>query len=151
MPTYTFMKTALMFFCGFCCLQFAWGGPLRAEEGKCITTCTNGNGIMTYPDGSTYSGEWKNGRRHGKGILVYPGGRKYEGEFADDEMHGKGIITLPDGRLIETQWENGEQIFARFSNGDVFKGTWSDGTFCGEATVTLPNGDRYSGGFKDSK
>jgi len=150
MPKYTFFKTALLILCGLC-LQFALGGLLLAEDGTCVTDCIDGRGVMLYPDGSTYSGEWKDGKRHGKGTLHYADGRKYEGNFADDQLHGKGLITLPDGRIIESRWDNGEQISARFANGDIFTGTWEDGTFCGEATVTLPNGDRYSGGFKKSK
>jgi hypothetical protein len=150
MPKCTFFKTALLILCGLCLLPTS-GGLLLAEEGKCVTVCTDGRGVMLYPDGSTYNGEWKDGKRHGKGILIYADGRRYEGKFADDQLHGEGIITLPDGRLIESYWDNGEQILARFANGDIFTGTWEEGTFCGEATVTLPNGDRYSGGFKQSK
>jgi hypothetical protein len=150
MPKCTFFKTALLISCGLC-LYLASGDLLFAEEGECITTCSDGTGVMRYFDGSTYSGEWKDGKRHGMGTLLYADGRKYVGEFADDQLHGEGVITLLDGRLIESHWDNGEQISARFSNGDIFIGTWEDGTFCGEATVTLPNGDRYSGGFKKSK
>ena len=150
MPQHTFLKAALFLLCGLC-LQPVSFGLLSAEEGKCVTDCVDGKGVMVYSDGSTYNGEWKNGKRHGRGTLHYADGRKYEGEFADDQLHGKGIITLPDGRLIESRWDNGEQISARFANGDIFTGTWEDGMFCGKATVTLPNGDRYSGGFKDSK
>ncbi|MCI5131361.1 MAG: hypothetical protein D3904_07505, partial [Candidatus Electrothrix sp. EH2] len=146
MPGYPFSKTAVFLLCGLC-LQSAFAvfaaHVSAAEEGKCVTVCKNGKGMMVYPDGSTYIGEWKDGLRHGKGTLIYADGRKYEGSFTDDLLDGKGIITLPDGRLIESQWKNGEQISARFPNGDVFIGIWQDGTFCGEATVTLPNGDRY--------
>lgn len=34
----------------------------------------------------------------GKGILYWPDGRKYDGEFHNNNMHGKGIYTWPDGR-----------------------------------------------------
>ena len=27
-----------------------------------------GNGYIVFPDGSKYTGEWKNGKRHGQGI-----------------------------------------------------------------------------------
>ncbi|MCI5181578.1 MAG: hypothetical protein D3921_03460 [Candidatus Electrothrix sp. AW1] len=144
------LQITLLFVCGILCL-WSLEAKVHAEEGKCLTTCVDGKGVMQYPDGSTYTGEWKHGQRHGKGILLYPDGRKYEGNFVHDQLDGKGIITLPDGRIIESQWKKGKQIVARFANGDIFTGTWTDGRFYGKATVTLPNGDRYSGGFKGSK
>ena len=144
-------KTALLILCGLS-LSLVSGSLLRADEGKCMTSCVNGKGVMNYTDGSTYTGEWKNGKRHGKGTLVYADGRKYEGPFENDCFHGKGTLTLSDGRTIHGLWRNGEQITARFTNGDIFTGKWEDnGKFCGNGTVTLPNGDRYSGGFQDNK
>ena len=100
---------------------------LTFGSGKCIVgDCVNGEGTMTYPDGSKYKGEWKNGsfngqgtftltdewqyegewkdgERHGTGTMIYPGG-KYVGEFKEGERHGKGIEKHIYGREMESFW-----------------------------------------------
>ena len=37
-----------------------------------------GQGRMTYSDGTNYDGEWKNGEKHGHGITTYTDGSSYE-------------------------------------------------------------------------
>ena len=57
----------------------------EAENGK-----PNGMGIMSFPDGRKYVGQWKDGKEHGLGALSYVmgerKGEKYEGEFKDGKM-----------------------------------------------------------------
>ena len=31
----------------------------------------HGNGTLKFPDGSSYSGEWKNNKMHGKGVFLF--------------------------------------------------------------------------------
>ena len=41
--------------------------------GACISgNCTNGIGTVTYPGGSKYVGEWKDGKKHGQGTYTWP-------------------------------------------------------------------------------
>ena len=55
-------------------------------------------GTYTYPDGSTYIGEFnKDGVKHGTGTFTSPDGSKYEGEWKDGMKHGKGTQTYFDG------------------------------------------------------
>jgi hypothetical protein len=42
--------------------------------------CVDGLGRMTYADGSSYLGEWKNSKRHGQGILTRANGGIVTGE-----------------------------------------------------------------------
>lgn len=49
-----------------------------------------GKGIMTYPDGTTYNGEWEDNKRHGQGIYTYRNGDYYDGEWKEGRKHGKG-------------------------------------------------------------
>ena len=52
------------------------------EEGECIEgDCENGLGTYVFTDGSSYSGEWKDGFPNGSGILKYIDGLKDEGEW----------------------------------------------------------------------
>lgn len=38
------------------------------------------NSLVTFPNGYSYKGEWKDNQFHGKGICYYPNGSKYDGE-----------------------------------------------------------------------
>lgn len=37
----------------------------------------NGNGVIRYPDGKTFEGNWKNGKKNGKCSYTWPNGAKY--------------------------------------------------------------------------
>jgi hypothetical protein len=85
-----------------CFLLFAFVIPTASfganescgEEGECIEgDCENGLGTYVFTDGSTYSGEWKDGFPEGSGTLKFIGGSKYEGKwkagsFADEGNMG---------------------------------------------------------------
>ena len=50
------------------------------EEGECIEgDCENGQGTYVFTDGSSYSGEWKDGFPEGSGTLKYINGSVDEG------------------------------------------------------------------------
>ena len=51
-------------------------------------------GILTWPNGDIYEGEYKDDNRNGFGIYKYSNGNRYEGEFKNDKQHGKGKITF---------------------------------------------------------
>lgn len=66
--------------------------------------------VYTYPDGSKYEGEMKDGRRHGRGIWVRADGLKYEGEWEDDKPSGKGKLITLDGKICIGEWSAGKLI-----------------------------------------
>jgi hypothetical protein len=77
-----------------------FSGPFQNDER------VDGDGIVTYMDGSKYAGGFVNCERHGRGVLVYPEGNIYEGPFENDLPHGDGKLTYvitPDGDKIESQ------------------------------------------------
>jgi len=41
----------------------------------------NGNGVMTFPNGSVYTGTFKDGKQYSKGVLKTPNGEEFELEF----------------------------------------------------------------------
>lgn len=49
---------------------------------------------MTWPDGRSYEGNFKNNKMHGVGYFIGPDGKKKKGEWID----GKRIQWLPDDK-----------------------------------------------------
>jgi hypothetical protein len=43
-----------------------------------------------WPDGSKYTGEWKEDKAFGKGKLAHEDGDEYEGEWENDMANGYG-------------------------------------------------------------
>lgn len=39
----------------------------------------HGRGVIAYPNGESYSGEWVHGQRHGRGTYTYADGGVYTG------------------------------------------------------------------------
>ena len=92
--------------------------------------CRQVSGVYKWPQGTTYQGQWQNGRRHGLGIEYrgnwsYKGewtqgnkGRygvrcsnlsqaRYEGTFANGLQDGYGSETYADGGNFQGQWFRG--------------------------------------------
>ncbi len=54
---------------------------------RCIKgNCVNGHGTQTYPDGSKYIGQFKNGLSDGQGTLIFANGEKFVGKFKQDRF-----------------------------------------------------------------
>ena len=63
-----------------------------------MTGVPGGQGTITFPSGSTYVGEFRDGKRTGQGTMTYSDGGKYEGKWKDGKQHGQGTFTFTDGR-----------------------------------------------------
>lgn len=113
-----------------------------------------GQGHYTWPDGSTYDGEWvqndlqgygsykwadnrlyhgtwfKN-QMHGQGIYIYADGIRYDGQYEEDKKEGYGIYYWPDGRKYDGWWHKGRQHGVGFyldpKKGSVKYGMWEHG------------------------
>ena len=86
-------------------------------------------GIMTFPDGRKYVGEYKNGKRHGLGTISYVKGErkgeKYIGEFKEGKMWSIRKYNV-DGKYVG-EYKNGlvwNGIV--YENGNVI-GRWVNG------------------------
>ena len=91
--------------------------------------------IYSYPDGSVYMGNMKNGKKHGRGTLrtaafiygeLYAASsaednahlakwHEYIGNWVDDVMHGPGKHVMMCGNgtmnvLFDGFWDNGKQL-----------------------------------------
>lgn len=67
-----------------------------------------GVGVMLYPNGGRYGGEWgAGGRRHGWGSMRFPDGSTYEGEFVDGKEAGLGVKIERNGSYYYGMWRLG--------------------------------------------
>ena len=123
----------------------------------------DGEGIMAYPDGSRYSGHWKDGRRDGYGVFADSTGRTYMGRWTIDtlrrgrahdhrglyagrfnrrlEAQGEGEFTGTDGSYYVGLWEGGRRngFGVDVSPGEMVRcGMWRKGRFRGEQMLYHP-------------
>lgn len=98
------------------------------SSGKTSVGPKNGNGIVHYPNRSSYEGQFQSYLRHGKGVLTLSDKTRYESEWRHDERHGKGKEICPDGT--------------------TFEGSYVSGMRHGNGVMTWPEGSKYSGNFE---
>ena len=111
-------------------------------------------GKFTFPEG-IYDGEVVDGKREGVGILLYPNGAAYEGEWHNDEPHGKGAKYKADGTLsYEGLWTHGKR---KTENKRI---TLKDGIYIGGVlgnkrhgygVMDYSNGERYEGDWENDR
>ncbi len=85
----------------------------------CTGNCSNGNGKYVWQNGSTYEGQWKNGKREGLGKYHYSNGSVYEGQWLNDKKNGTGTLWI---------YENKKLI-------GKYVGTWLDDEMHGIITI----------------
>jgi hypothetical protein len=131
--------------------------PFNYQEGTCTGNCNNGKGKMTYPDGGSYDGMWKNGVWNGKGTRVsvtnkftftgmFKDGLRIRGTFTSEmdetEYTGDFLNNVPHGKGIK-KWLKGYSGLIRY------EGEFKNGNFSGcNGTMYFDNGDRITGSFK---
>jgi len=109
----------------------AWSLP-RCPGSYNQNTWTNCFGTLTYADGGTYVGDFRDGELHGQGTLTYADGDKYVGELRDSKFHGQGTYTIADGGTYVGEWgdnlPNGQGIEIS-ADGIVREGIFKNGEF----------------------
>jgi hypothetical protein len=111
----------------------------------------HGNGVWRFSTGSSYEGEWENGKRHGYGICKFTTGGYYKGEFKDDLRHGSGYHQSSSGWSYKGSWKDDKRDghgVMEYPNGDRYEGGWKDSERNGHGVLEFPNGGSYEGGWK---
>lgn len=85
-------------------------GTMRYPNGSVYTGqwkngIMHGNGTMRWNDGSWYAGQWKNGKRTGYGTYRWPNGDRYVGGWKENTMFGRGTMYYNGGRVMEGIWK----------------------------------------------
>ena len=102
----------------------------RTNERSGSNETTNGVGVMKYPDGNEYNGEFEDNKKHGHGVYKIADGRSYEGEYRDDMKHGHGVFKWADGNSYEGEYKDdsrhGHGVQRRNSGTIAHDGEWKD-------------------------
>lgn len=134
-----------------------------SEKKGCIEgNCIDGYGTYVYDDGSVYTGNFKNGKRHGKGKMKWVSGAKngeeYEGEWFNDNPDGYGVYTYADGSKYEGTFKDGKRHgkgtmtwASGLRKGEKYEGEWFNDRIEGKGVYTYSDGSKYDGEFKDGK
>merc|ERR1712166_326138 len=113
------------------------------DQGKC-----------TNASGSTYVGDWKDGKKHGQGAFTYADGETYVGGWKEDKKHGQGTCNWANGMTYV-----GERIYGKmhghgtytYVSGDTYVGDFEEDKKHGQGTYTYAGGETYVGDWKDDK
>ena len=110
--------------------------------------------IATYPDGTKYVGEWKDGLWYGRGTITRTNGTKYVGEFKEGLPNGQGTHTDPNGDKYVAEFKdgipNGQGSFT-YLDGSKYIGEFKEGVPNGQGTLTYLDEGKYVGEFKNDK
>lgn len=113
----------------------------------------DGHGRYAAPDIYTHVGEYRNGLPHGFGVATYAGGDKYEGNFVNGEIEGEGTWTSGDGSLYSGMVKRGGLSHGKgeltLPNGDTYRGTFKAGQMHGAGRYTTASGEIYEGDFHE--
>ena len=113
----------------------------------------HGRGIQLWPDGSKYSGQWKNNNASGKGKLLHSNGDIYEGEWDNNKPNGFGEYIREDGNRYIGEWKNDKQDGKgeeTWIDGSKYEGEFKEGKKNGFGKFTWIDGNIYEGNFKDN-
>ena len=129
---------------------------VSGQSPNCLRgNCENGTGTYRYPDGSEYSGEFRNAKMHGEGTYTYAGrGEKYVGEWRNGVINGQGTYYYRSGNRYQGTWRNGKksgQGTYTYANGDKYVGEFENDQPNGQGTQSYSSGDRYVGEWRNGR
>ncbi|MDB4016465.1 hypothetical protein N9493_00415 [Amylibacter sp.] len=110
----------------------------------------NGYGRFIYADGDTYQGNWINDLRHGQGKYTWTNGDIYQGNFKNDNKSGDGKYTWQNGNFYTGNWVNDRRNgYGNFvwPNGEIYQGNWKSDKMHGQGKFTWANGGIYIGNW----
>ena len=124
-----------------------------------LPTCSGSHwhncfGQYKFPNGASYEGEYRNGKRSGQGTYIFPDGDKYVGAFKDNELDGQGVYNFVNGNKYLGEHSSGRrqgQGTLIYTNGDTYIGEFRNNDFNGQGTFNYASGGKYVGQYKDSK
>ena len=112
-----------------------------------------GQGVMRMPDGSFYSGSWRQGYYHGYGRSE-AAGEVYQGEFFQGDLTGQGTYWYQDGSIAEGKFKsgllNGRGKF-QVADGSILEGVFKDGTLSKGVAISANGESVWRGSFENGQ
>ncbi|MCR4399927.1 MAG: stalk domain-containing protein [Syntrophomonadaceae bacterium] len=113
-----------------------------------------GRGTMNRADGAVLSGTWRNNTLvDGTVTVTLPGGTRLVRTYKGGVPSGPLTLLFPDGRSytgeLRDNMANGWGVLT-YPNGKKIEGVFTNGNLTGQGTMTLPDGTRYEGQFTNS-
>lgn len=111
---------------------------------------------VTYEDGSTYTGQIVEKKRHGHGLWQSKTGQ-YEGQWKEDNQHGKGRQTWTDGRVYDGEFQcgrfsgQGTMVWHTQKGLLTYEGQYVDDLKHGTGKFVWPDGRTYDGEWHQGK
>ncbi|KAI3356099.1 hypothetical protein L3Q82_017364, partial [Scortum barcoo] len=133
--------------------------------GSWLAGRVHGRGTMKWPDGRTYSGNFKNGLEEGYGECIIPNKAlnkpdSYQGQWRDGKVHGFGKYKYASGEVYEGCFIDGQRHgygmlssgkMAKTSSG-VFIGQWVHDRKSGYGVYDdITRGEKYMGTWLDEQ
>ena len=115
----------------------------------------NGYGVMSWPDGTVFEGQWLNDERH-QGKQTMTDHNIYEGGFLNDKFHGIGkIIFTREHMTFEGLFKDGKQSnVGRLINqksGETYIGEVVDNVVRHGVGIHISKDRKYEGEFRDDE
>ena len=115
-----------------------------------VTRHRHGRGVMTYPNGCRYAGEFVNDMRQGQGKCWYPRGLGvYTGQWYQNEKHGVGTMVYANGNVYDGMWHrdrhNGKGTLLMKGRAEMYAGEFVDNKRHGQGVFLHEDGNVYKG------
>ena len=130
--------------------NITYEGNLR--YGILDTQDTSNPCVLTFPDGTKYTGTMKNGEITGEGEYTFSNGATYTGQVLNGLRQGKGIYKS-EGILFEGEWKNG----LKHGKGKIkqegmeLEGEWDEGVLKGKCRIKWKTGNIFEGELVNNK
>lgn len=113
----------------------------------------NGNFTISWQDGTKYQGKVQDNALEGEGKMTFSDGTTVEGLWSNDGLVSGKAATLkkPNGDMASNYCADGGRLEGEGEvvvSGCAYSGTWSNGKLNGQGRVQLPSGATYTGTFK---
>lgn len=127
-------------------------------EGTIQNGLRHGLGILGYPTGELYVGNFYEGKENGFGSLYDLTGKLvYQGDFENGKMSGKGSFFYSngdyyEGEVRESGMRHGSGLYVQVGENNVnsiYDGDWQRNRRYGSGTFVHSSGSNYTGDFHE--
>ena len=107
------------------------------------------DGVLHFPNGQTYNGEFERQRFDGKGKLTFGNRTVYEGDFQAGKMDGEGQMTTADGTVYEGTFSGDRLMQGTLTSrdGSAYEGELRNWRPHGEGRLVQADGEVLEGQF----